>query len=261
MWRLEVKDPGQLAGPDLAERTEQTMTELAGSLGCQYDHCVDYDAVNGTPYYAWWVRVPQAEHQRSGPDGLPHAVTALHEHLRTLLPQALSDWHISPDDDLTTRVWADGAFKDCYADLIGPIEVALLGLRRDGAQKLDPTVYVWALEGEEAGASYAMQLCRNPDADSGWLVLSVGYLAGDMLWESPLGRRMRRFGVRPDAPVLTLPRPRQAMWVVQAETARLESKAPLTDGTGARHQWTGRNAHDLADRVARDLRKLWPHLA
>jgi hypothetical protein len=25
------------------------MTELASSLGCQYDHCVDYDSMDGTP--------------------------------------------------------------------------------------------------------------------------------------------------------------------------------------------------------------------
>jgi hypothetical protein len=40
-------------------------------------------------------------------------------------------------------------------DIIGPLEVALLGLRCDGAQKLDPAIYVWAVEGEEVGAGAA----------------------------------------------------------------------------------------------------------
>ncbi|WP_331769204.1 hypothetical protein OG948_36020 (plasmid) [Embleya sp. NBC_00888] len=46
--------------PDLAERTEQAMTELAATSGCVYESCVDYDSSHdGVPYYAWWVRIPQ----------------------------------------------------------------------------------------------------------------------------------------------------------------------------------------------------------
>jgi hypothetical protein len=38
------------------------MTEMAGSLGCVYSHCVDDDSYDLTPegtYYAWSVRVPR----------------------------------------------------------------------------------------------------------------------------------------------------------------------------------------------------------
>jgi hypothetical protein len=264
VWRLEVKDPQQLAEDGLDERTQQAMTELAGSLGCQYDHCVDHDSMDGTPegtYYAWWVRVPRAEHQRRGPDGLPRAVTALHEHLRTVLPAALTDWSIAPDGDLTTRVLADTVFKETYADLIEPLELALLGLRRDGAENLDPWVTVWAQDGQMTGATYALWLCDNPDVQPGWLVVYAGYLAGDRLWQTPLGQNVRRFGVRPDTPVLTFPRPEHPMWVVQAETARIVPDARPVDHTGARHQWTGHDGQALADRVASDLLRLWPHLA
>lgn len=60
VWRLEVQDPSQLAGedPDPDERTQETMMELAASLGCVYELCVDYDSYDDeTPYYAWWVRL------------------------------------------------------------------------------------------------------------------------------------------------------------------------------------------------------------
>ena len=47
------------------------MTELASSLGCQYDHCVDYDSMDGTPeglLRPGGTRAPgRAEHQRLGP--------------------------------------------------------------------------------------------------------------------------------------------------------------------------------------------------
>ncbi|MFG2638707.1 hypothetical protein ACGFX8_33910 [Streptomyces sp. NPDC048362] len=67
VWKLEVQDPKQLAGedPDLDERTQETMKQLAASLGCVYELSVDYDSYDsGTPYYAWWVRLPAAEHAR-----------------------------------------------------------------------------------------------------------------------------------------------------------------------------------------------------
>ncbi|GGW84246.1 hypothetical protein GCM10010350_81230 [Streptomyces galilaeus] len=81
VWRLEVQDPLQLAGedPDLDKRTQETMTGLAASLGCVYEHCVDTDScADGTRYYAWWVRLPAAEHVRRDRDGLPQAIGAAH---------------------------------------------------------------------------------------------------------------------------------------------------------------------------------------
>lgn len=268
VWRLEVVDPEELAGDDLDERTKQAMTELAGSLGCQYDHCVEGE-LGGVRYYVWWVRVPQAEHQRRGPDGLPRVVTVLHEHLRTVLPAALADWSIAPDEDQTSRLMADNVFKEVYADLIEPLEVALLGLRRDGAEQHNPWVYTWAWDDQATAATYTLWLCKNPDAQSGWLVVSAGYLAADQLWQTPIGQGMRRFGLRSDTPVLTIPRPERAMWVVQAQTARVgpieqlyeADLADLAAEPGARHQWMGPDGHALADRVASDLLRLWPRLA
>jgi hypothetical protein len=48
VWTLEVRDPEQRAAPDIGERTEQAMTEMAGSLGCVYSHCVDDDSYDLT---------------------------------------------------------------------------------------------------------------------------------------------------------------------------------------------------------------------
>ncbi|MEU3500807.1 hypothetical protein ABZ726_08570 [Streptomyces hundungensis] len=99
VWRLEVQDPKYLAGedPGLDERTRMALTELAALLGCVYDHCVDYDSYpNGTPYYAWWVRLPADEHARLGPDGLPQVIGPLRQYLTTQLPDGLA-WEITPD--------------------------------------------------------------------------------------------------------------------------------------------------------------------
>ncbi|MET7489492.1 hypothetical protein [Streptomyces sp. NPDC005538] len=263
MWRLEVSDPGQVVAEGLADRTAQSMTELAGTLGCVYSHCVDYDSMDGTAegtYYAWYVRVPQAEHQRRGPDALPVAVITLQDHLRSVLPDALTDWRLAPDGYLTGRVLADAAFKDVYADVIAPLEVALLGLRRDGAEKLDPDAQMWAQTEDGAAATYALWLCKNPDDAevSSWLVLYVGYLAGPEFWDSPLGQQMRRFGVSPGQPVLTLPRPGPVMWVASAETLPITPGSKVLPLVGVRHQWTARDGQQLADRVKRDLRALLP---
>jgi hypothetical protein len=264
VWCLEVRDPQQLTPDGLADRTQHSMTELAGSLGCVFDHCDDYDSMDGTPastYYAWFVRVPQAEHQRRGPDSLPVAIRALYDHLRSQLPPALTDWRLEPDRNLTRRAVADVYFKDVYADVIQPLEVALLGLRRDGAEKLDPHVYLWAQDGEAAGATYALWLCKSPDDPSWWLYLQVGYLAGEEIWNGPLGRGFRRFGVSPQSPILTFPRPETAMWVARVETARIPPGALVTDLVFACHQWIAADGEELADRVARDLTSLFPRLA
>ncbi|MET9465922.1 hypothetical protein ABZY44_14180 [Streptomyces sp. NPDC006544] len=101
--RLEVRDPQRLSGeePDLDECTKQTMTALAVSLGCLYEFCVDYDCYDDdTPYYAWWVRLPAAEHANVGKDGLPRVIGPLRENLSTQLPGGLK-WEILPDRELT----------------------------------------------------------------------------------------------------------------------------------------------------------------
>jgi hypothetical protein len=75
------------------------MTELAASLGCVYEECCDDDSSeDGVPYYAWWVRVPQAEHARRGENDIPVVVDRLRQYLDTQLPDLL-EWEIVPDGE------------------------------------------------------------------------------------------------------------------------------------------------------------------
>ncbi|MFJ4478783.1 hypothetical protein [Streptomyces xanthochromogenes] len=139
VWRIEVQDPSRLAGedPDLDERTKKAMTELAVSLGCVYEHCVDVDTYeDGTPYYAWWVRLPAVEHAWRGPDGLPQALGPLRQYLAIQLPDGLK-WEITPDREYTVDHAGSTAMRASYDEVIAPFERALMPLRRDGADALD----------------------------------------------------------------------------------------------------------------------------
>ncbi|MEU9110156.1 hypothetical protein AB0D54_38720 [Streptomyces xanthophaeus] len=119
-----------------------TVTELAASLGCVYEDCCDDDSSeDDVPYYAWWVRVPAAEHARRGENGLPVAVDQLHRYLTAHLPY-LPHWEIVPDRERTVDHAASSAMRAAYADLVTPFEHALMPLRRDGADALDPRAQV-----------------------------------------------------------------------------------------------------------------------
>ncbi|MEU6019371.1 hypothetical protein ABZ826_36890 [Streptomyces sp. NPDC047515] len=147
VWRINVDDPEQRVtepygdagmAPDLAEHTRGPMTELAASLGCVYEDCCDDDSYgDDVHYYAWWVRLPQAEHARRGKDGIPVAVDRLRQYLVTVLPDQLP-WEIVPDRERTVDHAASSAMRDAYTDLIVPFEQALMPLRVDGADELEP---------------------------------------------------------------------------------------------------------------------------
>ncbi|GGP89199.1 hypothetical protein GCM10010278_79580 [Streptomyces melanogenes] len=67
-------------------------------------------------------------------------VTPLWEYLRTQLPAGLDAWTVTPHLDLPFRRAAGDLLKDAYADLPDPIEVTLLGSRREGAERIEPLV-------------------------------------------------------------------------------------------------------------------------
>ncbi|MEU5438893.1 hypothetical protein AB0G73_36950 [Streptomyces sp. NPDC020719] len=267
VWELEVRDPHVLTPPGVGERTEQALTELAGGLGCVFDHCVDDDSYDGSDagtYYAWLVRVPQAEHRRRGADGLPLVVAPLWEFLRTQLPAGLDAWTVTPHLDLSFRRAAGDLLKDAYADLLDPVEVALLGSRREGAERIEPLVKVWGADSDYVIGTYAMLLARDPDvpADESapWLVLEVGVTADPSLLTSPAGTQAQRFGVSTPAPLLLLPRPARPVWTAAVTTHPFTNDhSPSPRGVGARHQWTAADPAQLAARVARDLHALWLH--
>jgi hypothetical protein len=279
IWNLEVRDPDRLVPPGIGERTKQAMTELALQLGCVFQYCVDDDSYLGygrpeddLPYYQWVIRVPREQHHHRGEDGIPHAIGEVGRWLRTQLPAALRDWIIAPDENESWQEAFAELLRDSYDDLLDAVEVALLGMRSGGAERFDPGVKCWAVhEGVFAG-SYHMLLGRDPDggAHPPWLVLYVGHVPAPGFWDSPAGTRMARFAYR-DHPVLVLPSHTDPTWWVSLATAPFRPQTPWSDNqvgqsrvptaTGARYQWTGPDPEELAGRVARDLSRLFPHLA
>ncbi|WP_433358709.1 hypothetical protein [Streptosporangium sp. CA-115845] len=246
------------------------MKELASSLGCVLDACIDDDSYDLTPegtYYSWLVRVPRSEHEHRDEHGVPLVVVQMHQLLHSLLPAELENWSIRPDRSLTLREAAGSTLRDAYLDLLRPFETALVPLRRDGAEELEPRAQFWASDGHTVAGTYALWLCADPDTaeHSAWLVLYVGLVAQDAFWRSQAGAGMRRYGVAEEAPVLLTPRPALPTWLASLTTSLFSKNArpgsPAAYGAGARHQWTSQDAAVLADRVVRDLRSLLPTLA
>jgi hypothetical protein len=265
VWELLVRDPAELVEPGVGERTGEAVTELAGSLGCVFIQCADDDTVDGIPYYSWLVRVPRLEHRRRNGQGVPHAVAALHEHLRGQLPSGLDNWQINPDRTLSLREEAGRQLRHAYDDLLSPLELALLGLRRDGAQRLDPEARCWwAGTGQLAGL-YTLWLCTDPDVEvaSPWLLVRAGLVVTDDFWDSQPGQGLRRFGLKPGTPVLVTPRPAacQSMVTVTTGSFMIPATAARPDAVGACYRWTSRDSRTLAGRVQADLTALLPTLA
>ncbi|WP_138894524.1 hypothetical protein [Streptomyces chryseus] len=267
VWRLEVRDPQRLAGeePDLDERTKATMTELAASLGCVYELCVDYDSYDDdTPYYAWWVRLPASEHARLGKDGLPLAIGPLRQYLTTQLPDGLK-WEITPDRELTYDHASSIALRAAYDDLIAPFERALMPLRRDGADKLDPRAKVWKWQKDLLAGTFDLWLCDDPDRPHTWLVVTVGLWTEPQFLDQEPAARLGHFDFTPHHPLLFLPRPpAPATFTARVTSGSFPSKSSsrtkAADALGTAHQWSANDPVVLAERVARDVKLLWPHL-
>jgi hypothetical protein len=194
------------------------------------------------------------------------AIARLHQHLRSLLPTELEDWHIAPDRGLTLDEAAGTALHGAYLDLLEPFEAALMPLRTDGAERLEPQAKAW-VRGERAMAgTYSLWLCNDPDAGGyAWLVLRIGLAATDSFWQSPAGMDLLRWGVTVDDPVLMTPRPAAPAWMVTLTTCafskkRLLADAPAARMAGARHQWTSNVVPVLTARVCHDLQALFPKI-
>lgn len=262
VWNLEVWDPGELTEPGIGERTARAMTEMAGSLGCLFIQCCDDDAVEGVPYYSWLVRVPRDEHLRRDDQGVPVVVCALHAHLRTQIPERVDEWRIRPDRDMSFQDEAGRVLRSAYDDLLDPLEVALLGLRRDGAQEMAPEArcWWWGDGGNALAGAYALWLCQDPDVEGFgcWLLVNAGLAVADDFWDGRHGQGLRRFGVKPGSPVLVWPRPAAHQWLVSVTTASfmIPPTAPRPYAVGASYRWTSRDSKALAHRVGVDLRAL-----
>lgn len=127
---------------------------------------------------------------------MPIAVAALRDYLRTQLPTGVDNWHVRPDHDLSLRDAAADVIRQAYPDLLRPLEVAMLGLRRDGAQNLDPRAECWSGIGTTMAGSYALLLANDPGATTPcWLVLRVDMAPPTGFWSSAAGQRMSRFSL------------------------------------------------------------------
>jgi hypothetical protein len=259
VWDLEVWDPGELTESGVGQRTAPAMTEMAGSLGCVFIQCCDDDAVDGVPYYSWLVRVPRDEHLRRDDQGVPVVVGALHTHLRTQIPERVNEWRIRPDRDLSWRDATGRVLRSAYDDLLDPLEAALLGLRRDGAQAMDPEArcWWWGDGGDVLAGTYALWLCQDPDVEGSgrWLIVNAGLAVADDFWDDRHGQGLQRSGVKPGSPVLVLPRPAAHQWLVTVTTWSflIPPTAPRPYAVGASYRWTSRDGKALAQRVGADL--------
>ncbi|MEU7297676.1 hypothetical protein AB0A76_31520 [Streptomyces exfoliatus] len=239
------------------------MMELAASLGCVYEHCVDTDSYpDGTPYCAWWVRLPAAEHARLDKDGLPQAIGPVRRYMTTQLPDGLK-WEVTPDREYTVDHVGSVALRAAYDDLIAPFERALLPLRRMG-----PT---FSFCGRRSGSG--RRTCWSARSTCGCATTGPpAYLAGGHRRPVDRAAALRRRARRPPGPLRLHPAPPFAVPAPPGPaifTARITSgsfpgksssrtKAP--DALGTAHQGTANDPDVLAERVAHDLKLLWPHL-
>jgi hypothetical protein len=184
--------------------------------------------------------------------------------LRTQLPNQVDDWQVRPDRTLSCNDEAGRGLRRTYDDLLNPLEVALLGLRRDGAQRLDPEARCWWSDNNQMAGLYTLWLCRDPDVEvvQPWLLVSAGLVVADDFWNSRPGQGLRRFGVKPGNPVLVIPRPETHQWMVTVPTGTFMTPpgAPRPDAVGASYRWTSRDGRSLARRVETDLTAMLPAL-
>jgi hypothetical protein len=241
------------------------MTQLAASLGCVFELCVDDDTyASGTPYYAWWVRLPAAEHAQRGEDGVPLVLAPIRDYLHGQVPGGL-EWEISPDREMTLDTAASTALRTAYADVIDPFEQALMPLRTDGAAALDPRAKAWTWHEHLLAGTFDLWLCNDPDRSHAWLVVSVGLWTEPRFLDEEPAARLGHFGFTPHHPLLFLPRPQGPATFTARVTGgafphQNSSPTNAADAIGVAHQWTANDPDLLAARVASDLTTLLPHL-
>ncbi|MFF7581195.1 hypothetical protein ACFZBE_40700 [Streptomyces sp. NPDC008061] len=109
---------------------------------------------------------------------MPLAIAPLRQYLTTQLPDGLK-WEITLDRELTYYHAGSAAMRAEYGDLIAPFERALIPLRVDGADALDPRAKVWKWEENLLVGTFDLWLCNDPDHAHTWIVVTVG------LWTEP----------------------------------------------------------------------------
>lgn len=209
---------------------------------------------------SWPVLSGRAKRER-----LPLVVGAMRDYLATQLPKGL-EWEITPDREYTVGQVAADVLRAAYEDLVIPFEQALIPLRRDGAEELDPRAKVWRWEEDLLVGTFDLWLCDDPSAPHTWLVITVGLWTEPQLFDEEPAARLGHFGFTPHHPLLFLPRPPGPVtFTARAESgafpSRRSSRGKAAGSVAAAHQRTSTNPTVLANRIVHDLRLLWPHLA
>jgi hypothetical protein len=178
-------------------------------------------------------------------------------------PDITETWHATAPDELRADT----------SELLVPLEVALLGLRRDGAQEIEPLLRCHTIGEEPLAGTYTLLLGHDPDAHgqvTPWLVLSAGHIPPAGFRATPAGTQLARFAYTDD-PILMTPRPAVTTWWISVATSPFVPTIPTattsaftpagpTAAPGARHQWTGTDPAALVERATTDLLALFPYL-
>ncbi|MFJ4478782.1 hypothetical protein [Streptomyces xanthochromogenes] len=114
--------------------------------------------------------------------------------------------------------------------------------------------------------TFDLWLCTDPDRPHAWLVVTVGLWPEPQLFDEDPAASLGHFGFTPHHPLLFLPRPHgPTTFTARAESGPFphtsSSRTKAADAIASAHQWTANDPAVLAERVARDLTLLWPHLA
>ncbi len=212
------------------------------------------------------LRVPQAEHGRRTPEGIPLAIDAVRRALRSALPAPFDDWACYPEVTLSYCNAVRDHLRDTYADLLDVIDARFLARRRDGAEKIaaEATYFGDELSDGSLVSTYTICLCQEPSNPHRLMFLQCGVVP-DALPGVPVGRTR----VPVDKPVLLAPRPRMhRTWTWMATLTlggfndHVDDPDVIATGAadGARYQWQAADPNRLADLAERDLRLLVPKL-
>jgi hypothetical protein len=131
----------------------------------------------------------------------------------------------------STEPSGDKALIGSDARSVGSVTCWCLGLRRDGAQEIEPLLRCHTGGEDPLAGTYALLLAHDPDVAESefapWLVLYTGHIPPAGFWTTPTGAQLTRFSCT-DHPILLLPRPAAATWWISVATAPFVPTIPTT---------------------------------
>lgn len=263
VWSVALKAPRHHVPLEVVENIAGEVSDIAGIHGCVYMGCDDASSVFASgDSYVWRVRIPREQHERRPPCGAPTVVEELHNFLRATIH--VGDWQVAADRERSLEFAGQTVLRDSYADFLRAIEVELLGLRHDGAERLDPQIRIDGTAGHGDTrtwlGTYTLWLCADPDAPAEY-PMWTGVRAGLIMPARSVSALPAPLdGEGGDVPRLVVPRPDVLTWCAVLATNGQSSgeEALFPDRPAARYQWRAPSGTDLSRRVARDVRVLFP---